>query len=79
MAKKNTTRNKSKNLNFNKESVDKEVKKAGLTYATIAGVVIAIIGMLLILFNLSGVLEAFIGFVLIYFGLKILGYHLSFW
>jgi hypothetical protein len=43
----------------------------------VAGVIIALIGVLLILFNLAAVLMAFIGFVLIYFGLKMLGYTLK--
>jgi hypothetical protein len=44
-----------------------------LTYSTIAGAVIAIIGLLLILFNLSAAILAFVGIVLIWFGLKMLG------
>jgi len=56
-----------------KAKIDKEVKKAGLTYSTIAGAVIAIIGLLLILFNLSAAILAFVGIVLIWFGLKMLG------
>ena len=73
MAKKSKTNELSKD----KKMIDKEVKKAGLTYSAIAGAIIVIIGLLLIIFNLPGVLLAFIGLVLIYFGLRMLGYNIK--
>jgi hypothetical protein len=69
--------NEVSSLKRGKAKMDKEMSKAGVDYKTVAGVIIALIGVLLILFNLAAVLMAFIGFVLIYFGLKMLGYTLK--
>jgi len=49
----------------------------GLNYKKIGGVVLAVIGALLILANLSGLLQSIAGVVLIYFGLRLLGYHIK--
>lgn len=75
MAKKSAKKNNFKNLNSSKEKVDKEMKKSGLTYTSVLGGIVVIIGILLVIFNLTGVLEAFIGLVLLYFGFKLLGFN----
>ena len=71
----------SKELKLNRQNVgqrvDKEMKKSGLTWTTIAGAIIVILGALAILFGLQGALEVFVGLVLVYFGLKMLGYHIT--
>ncbi len=48
-----------------------------LNYRKIGGVVLAVVGALLVLANLSGLLYAFAGIVLIYFGLRLLGYNIK--
>ena len=78
------TRKKSKNTNSEKNSltsktkkVEKELSKAGLNYKKVAGVILALIGIVLVVMNLTGVLLAAVGLVLIYFGLKIFGYNIK--
>lgn len=61
-----------------KSTVDKEMASMGLTYKKAAGIIIAIIGAILVVLNLSGALMVFVGLVLIYFGLKVLGYNIKF-
>ena len=57
-----------------KRGVDRQLARNGLTYGTVVGAVILIIGVLLILFNLTQALVALVGIVLVYFGLKMMGW-----
>jgi len=63
-------------LQADKKIVDKEMKKIGLNYHTLFGVILIILGAALVVLNLAGVLLAFVGLILIYFGLKVMGYTL---
>ncbi len=76
MAKKKNTK-KSVNLRQEEQKIDKELKKSGFTHSKIVGIIIAVIGILLVLFNLAGILMAIVGIVLIYFGLKMLGFNVK--
>ncbi len=67
----------SKELKLDRQSIDKEMKKSGLTWTTIAGAILVILGILAVLFGLQGALEVFVGLVLLYFGLKMLGYNIT--
>jgi len=60
-----------------KAKIDKKMSKAGVDYKTVGGAIITIIGIVLIVFNISAVLMAVVGFVLVYFGLKLLGYTIK--
>jgi hypothetical protein len=44
----------SKEIKLDKQSIDKEMKKSGLTWTSVAGAVIVIIGILAVLFGLQG-------------------------
>ena len=72
----------SKNVEEDMRKVEARINKAthtnlsNDTYKVLAASIAVIIGIILILLNLSGVIEAFIGFIFIYFGLKGLGYSL---
>jgi len=70
MAKKSTT---TKNA-----SISSEVKKAVSDKASrnIVAALAVIIGILLILSNLTGIILSVVGLVLIYFGLKLFGYSI---
>ncbi|MDE1850758.1 MAG: hypothetical protein KGH54_03120 [Candidatus Micrarchaeota archaeon] len=69
MAKKSTTKN---------VSVSDEVKKAVSDKASrnIVAALAIIIGILLLLSNLTGIILSVVGLVLIYFGLKLFGYSI---
>jgi len=69
MAKKSTTKN---------VSVSDEVRKAVSDKASrnIVAALAVIIGILLILSNLTGIILSVVGLVLIYFGLKLFGYSI---
>lgn len=61
-----------------KAAMEKEMHRAGLNYKKVAGIIIAIIGLLLVLFNLAAVLTAVVGLILIYVGIRIFGYKINF-
>jgi membrane-bound ClpP family serine protease len=77
MAKKKSKSKTAKSVEL-KKTIDSEVSKSGMTYSTITGGILVILGIILVLFNLTGVLLAFVGLVLMYFGLKMLGYNVKY-
>lgn len=66
---------KSNSVESEKKKIDKELSKRGLSYKTVAGAIIVIIGVLLVLFNIVPALYEIVGLVLVYFGLRLLGYN----
>ncbi|MDE1846294.1 MAG: hypothetical protein KGH71_06505 [Candidatus Micrarchaeota archaeon] len=62
----------------NAKNLEKDVKKAVSSkhYRNIVAVIAVLVGILLILTNLSGIIYSVVGLALIYLGLKLFGYSI---
>jgi hypothetical protein len=60
-----------------KQKLEKEMSSVGLDYRKVAGIIIALLGVILLIMNLAGALLAVAGIVLIYFGIRIFGYNIK--
>lgn len=67
----------SKDLERGKAQLDKEMKKRGLDYNEVGGIIAIVVGVFLILMNLTGLVLGIAGFFLIFFGLKMLGHPIQ--
>ena len=66
-----------KTLAVDKQKIEKEMSTVGLDYRKVGGIIIALIGVILLIMNLTGALLAVAGIVLIYFGIRIFGYNIK--
>ena len=62
----------SKSIEADKVKLDKEMKKRGLDYNEVGGIIAIVVGVFLILMNLTGLVLGAAGILLIYFGLRML-------
>ena len=62
-------------VTLDKTKADEELAKSKLDWKIVGGAAFTIIGVLLILFNLSALLMAIVGIALVYFGVRLLGYQ----
>ena len=62
----------SKAIEADKVKLDKEMKKRGLDYNEVGGIIAIVVGVFLILMNLTGLVLGAAGILLIYFGLRML-------
>ena len=68
----------SKDVEHGKVQLDKEMKKRGLDYNEVGGIIAIVAGVFLIFMNLTGLVLGVAGIFLIYFGLKMLGRPIHF-
>ena len=71
------SRKKTVSIKSGKAKVEKSMASVGLNYRKLAGLIIAIIGLIVVVSNIWATLLLFVGLVLIYFGLKMIGYDLK--